>query len=89
MAGSDGAGGISHVVPVYPPVQAQVKELPLAEQVPSFWHGLGEHGSTHVPLTQVPLQQSIVPSHGASVGRQPWPLQFGSYNGDAGSRLVT
>lgn len=78
MVGSVGAGGISQVVPVNPPVQLQVKELPLAAQVPPFSHGLGEHGSTQVPLTQLPVQQSSVPSHGAAVGRQPWPLQVGS-----------
>src|SRR5262245_49115493 len=83
-----GPAGVSQLVPVKPLVQVQVWELPLDEQVPPFWHGLGEHGSTHVPFTQLPVQQSSVPSHGAAVGRQPWPLQVGSYSEEAGLRLV-
>ena len=35
----------SQLVPVYPGLQLQMYEFPLALQVPPFLHGLLEHGS--------------------------------------------
>ena len=35
----------SHVVPVYPPTQVQVKSLVLSVHMPPFWHGEVAHSS--------------------------------------------
>ena len=34
-----------HVAPVNPAAQAQVKDPPLTEHIPPFWHGFGLQGS--------------------------------------------